>query len=150
MKKILLVLIAALAFVAAASAQPRAFGARIGYGAEISDQYSVSGATFAEMDLGLIGSKGWYVSGLFDFILGSAGAFNFYAGPGIQLGTRNYEETDGGNILKFDAAVVAQIGAEYAFANVPINISLDWRPAVYFNGGGFGWTGFGLAIRYRY
>ena len=150
MKKILAILVAAFAFVAVASAQPRAFGVRIGYGAEISYQYSVSNATFAEMDLGLIGDKGWYVSGLFDFILGSAGQVNFYAGPGIQLGTRNYEETDGGNIFKFDAAIVGQIGAEFEIPGAPINISLDWRPAIYFNHGGFGWTGFGLAIRYRY
>lgn len=150
MKKFLTFLIAVLAFAAVASAQPRAFGARIGYGAEVSYQYSFSPATFGEMDLGLIGDKGWYVSGIFDFLLGSTGAVNFYAGPGVQLGTRNYEETDGGNIMKFDAAIVGQIGAEYEFANIPLNISLDWRPALYFNHGGFGWTGFGIGIRYRY
>lgn len=149
MKKLLAILIAVLAFSAVANAQPRAFGARLGYGAEMSYQYSV-GNNFAEMDLGLVGKKGWYVSALYDFVLGNAGIFNFYAGPGVQLGTKNYEDTDGGNIMKFDAALLGQIGAEVELEALPLNISVDWRPAFSISGGGFYGVGFGLGVRYRF
>ena len=149
MKKILTLLVGVLCFAVAASAQPRAFGARLGYGAEISYQYGL-GNNFAEMDLGLVGNKGWYVSGLYDFSLGNAGIFHFYAGPGVQLGTKNYADTDGGNILKFDAAILGQIGAEVELEAVPLNISLDWRPAFSLTGGGFYGVGVGLGVRYRF
>ena len=149
MKKIIFILVGLLACAAVASAQPRAFGARLGYGAEVSYQYGV-GNNFAEMDLGLVGSKGWYVSGLFDFSLGHAGLFHFYAGPGVQLGTRNYEETDGGDILKFDAALLGQIGVEVELNALPLNLSLDWRPAYSITGGGFYGVGIGLGVRYRF
>lgn len=148
MKKILTLLVGVLCFVAAASAQPRAFGARLGYGAEISYQYSL-GEAFAEMDLGLIGNDGVYVTGVYDFSLGSAGIFSFYAGPGVQLGAHNYKDTDG-NILKFNMAIVGQIGTEVQFDSVPLNLSLDWRPAFSFINGAFGWTGFALGVRYRF
>ena len=70
MKKILTLLVGVLCFVAAASAQPRAFGLRIGYGAEVSYQHDLSDA-FAELDLGLVGKDGFYVTGVYDFILGT-------------------------------------------------------------------------------
>ena len=148
MKKILTLLVGVLCFVAAASAQPRAFGLRIGYGAEVSYQHDLSDA-FAELDLGLVGKDGFYVTGVYDFILGTSGVFNFYAGPGVMLGAYNYEAADG-NVLKFNAAIVGQIGAEVQVATAPVNISLDWRPAYYLNYGGFGWAGFALGIRYRF
>ena len=149
MKKVIAILVAVLAFAAVANAQPRAFGARIGYGAEVSYQYSL-GNNFAEMDLGLVGKQGWYVSALYDIVFGSAGIFSFYAGPGVQLGTKNYEDTDGGDIMKFDAAVLGQIGAEVELDALPLNISLDWRPAFSLGGGGFYGVGIGLGVRYRF
>jgi len=144
MKKIVAILAGVLAFAAVASAQPRAFGVRLGYGAEVSYQHTL-GNDFGEVDLGVVGPNGFYVSGIYDFNLGSAGVLNFYAGPGVQIGASSTE-----NVFHFNAAVVGQIGTEIQLDSAPVNFSLDWRPAIYLNGGGFGWTGFALGIRYRF
>ena len=144
MKKIVAILAGMLAFAAVASAQPRAFGVRLGYGAEVSYQHSL-GNNFAEVDLGVVGPNGFYVSGIYDFDLGSAGVLNFYAGPGVQIGAATSD-----NVFYFNASIVGQIGTEIQLESAPVNFSLDWRPAIYLNGGGFGWTGFALGIRYRF
>ena len=145
MKKLILILVAVLSLTAVAAAQPRAIGLRAGYGGELSYQHG-SGAGFLEADLGFLGgAHGFYVTGIYDFILGSAGICNFYAGPGVQLGFYNYAEQSG-----FNAGVAGQLGVEFEIPSIPLNISLDWRPTYYFQYGGFGWTGFALGIRYRF
>lgn len=144
MKKFFAVLIAALAFTAVASAQPKAIGVRVGNGAEVSYQHYLGGSNFLEADLGFM-SRGFRLTGVYDFNLGYAGNFNFYAGPGASVGFVTSDQT------YFSAAVVGQIGAEFAVPGVPLNFSLDWRPAIYFTGGSvFGWDGFALGIRYRF
>ena len=144
MKKVLAILVAAFAFVAVASAQPRAIGVRAGWGGELSYQHN-AGAGFLEADLGFIANNGFYVTGIYDFILGSAGICNFYAGPGAQLGFYNYADESG-----FNAGIAGQLGVEFEIPSIPMNISLDWRPVYYFNYGGFGWQGIALGIRYRF
>ena len=125
MKKVLAILVAAFAFVAVASAQPRAIGVRAGWGGELSYQHN-AGAGFLEADLGFLANNGFYVTGIYDFILGSAGICNFYAGPGAQLGFYNVGETSG-----FNAGIAGQLGVEFEIPSVPLNISLDWRPVYY-------------------
>ena len=61
MKKVILIVAAVLGFAVVASAQPRAIGARIGWGAEISYQHTLGANNFLEADLG------W---GINDFRLG--------------------------------------------------------------------------------
>ena len=80
MKKVLILMVAVLGFAVAATAQPRAIGARVGYGGEFSYQHSF-GSNFGELDLG------WYahnfdVVGIYDFVLAGSGLCNFYLGPG--------------------------------------------------------------------
>lgn len=144
MKRFVLVLVSILAFAAVASAQPRALGVRAGFGGEISYQHG-GGAGFLEADLGFLANNGFYVTGIYDFILGSSGICNFYAGPGVQLGMYNHADQTG-----FNAGVAGQLGVEFEIPSVPLNISLDWRPVFYFNYGGFGWQGIALGIRYRF
>ena len=144
MKKVLAILVAAFAFVAVASAQPRALGVRAGWGGELSYQHG-AGAGFLEADLGFLANNGFYVTGIYDFILGSAGICNFYVGPGVQLGFYNYSGDQG-----FNAGIAGQLGVEFEIPSVPLNLSLDWRPVYYFNYGGFGWQGIALGIRYRF
>ena len=150
MKKFFAVMVAALAFAAVASAQPKAVGGRIGYGFEVSYQHYVRGMDFVEADLGIMGN-GIAITGIYDFHIGSAGNFNFYGGPGAQLGCSTYKDGNGDVKADFLAAVVGQIGAEFNVPGVPLNFSLDWRPAINFvSGFNFGWTGFALGIRYRF
>ncbi len=144
MKKVLAILVAAFAFVAVASAQPRALGVRAGWGGELSYQHG-AGAGFLEADLGFLANNGFYVTGIYDFILGSAGICNFYAGPGVQLGFYNHADQSG-----FNAGIAGQLGVEFEIPSVPLNLSLDWRPVYYFNYCGFGWQGIALGIRYRF
>ena len=148
MKKVIAVLLAAFAFVAVASAQPRAIGLRGGwnnhFGGELSYQHSL-GANFAEFDLGLYGQN-FSITGVYDFILGNAGAINFYGGPGATL---QFTNTDNG--VAYGGGIVGQLGAEWE-TSIPLNISLDWRPTCWLLGGHpyFGWQGIALGIRYRF
>ena len=144
MKKIIAILVGVLAFAAVASAQPRALGVRAGYGGELSYQHSL-GQNFLEADLGFLAGHGFYLTGVYDFVLANSGICNFYAGPGVQLGFYNHAEESG-----FNAGIAGQLGVEFEVPSVPLNISLDWRPVYYFNYGGFGWQGIALGIRYRF
>jgi len=145
MKKLIVVLLSVFAFVAVASAQPRALGVRAGYGAELSYQHGVSSGFF-EADLGFLGSgHGFYVTGLYDFVFASSGIANFYVGPGAQLGFYDDGEHSGINL-----GIAGQLGVEFEIPSIPLNLSLDWRPVYHFNYGGFGWQGIALGIRYRF
>lgn len=150
MKKFIVVVLSVIAFAAVASAQPRAIGLRAGYGAEISYQHYMGAENFLEADFGLVGSHGFYLTGVYNFNIGYAGPFSFYAGPGAQAGVYNYKNADGNSALALNLAVGGQIGAEWAIPSAPINISLDWRPMFYLMHGGFGWDGFALGLRYRF
>lgn len=141
MKKIIVALVAILTVSAVASAQPRTIGLRGTWGAEISYQHSL-GSNFVEADLGLFGN-GFFLTGIYDFVFASEGNFNFYAGPGASLGVGFAEGTG------FNLGIAAQIGVEYNF-DIPLTLSLDWRPVFNFFYGGFGYQGFGLGIKYRF
>ena len=151
MKKILTIALSVLAFAAVASAQPRAIGVRVGGSAEASYQHSL-GNNFLEADLGLniLNGNGFYLTGVYDFVFASTSGFNFYAGPGAQLGFYNRKNDEGNNEGHFSLAIAGQLGAEYEFNAIPFNISLDWRPCWDFLGNGFGWSSFALGFRYRF
>lgn len=150
MKKLIVVALCAVLFSVVASAQPRALGLRGGYGAELSYQHSL-GANFAEIDLGLGYANTFHLTGVYNFNIGNAEAFGFYAGPGASVGMYNFTNSDGNKALGLSLAVVGQIGAEYVFSSIPLQISLDWRPAFRFIGDpGFGWQGFALGVRYMF
>lgn len=151
MKKLLLVFIASVAFAALASAQPRAVGIRAGYGGEVSYQHGMAGEDFLELDLGLVGGAGFYLTGIYDFSFSGSNGFNFYAGPGAQLGAYQVVNTQGKKTASFSAALVGQLGVEYFIPSAPIQLSFDWRPAFYFAGSTkFGWTSFALGLRYSF
>lgn len=143
MKKLIAIAVAVLCFTAAASAQSRSLGARITYGLEASYQHSFGEDKFLEADLGWF-NHGFYVTGIYDFIIASEGNFNFYAGPGAEIGFYDNEDDSG-----LEVAVAGQLGMEYNF-NMPLTLSLDWRPAYYFQYNGFDWRGLALGIRYRF
>jgi hypothetical protein len=138
MKKIILIAALVLGFAAAASAQPKAIGLRIGGGAELSYQHNV-GANFIEADLGLESFKNLGVAATYNFSIAEFGdGFKFYAGPGIGLG---FAES-------LMVGVAGQAGIEYNFASAPVNISVDVRP--YFDFMGVGLVGWYPHIGVRY
>ena len=142
MKKFIMVIAAVLCLSSAAFAQSRALGVRATYRAELSYQHSI-GSNFVEADLGWF-NHGFYLTGVYDFVFASEGNFNFYAGPGAAVGFYNDSETSGINL-----GIAGQLGLEYNF-NIPLQLSLDWRPVFNFIHGGFGWEGIALGIRYRF
>ena len=138
MKKIILIAALVFGFAAAASAQPKAIGLRIGGGAELSYQHNV-GANFIEADLGLESFKNLGVAATYNFSIAEFGdGFKFYAGPGIGLG---FAES-------LMVGVAGQAGIEYNFASAPVNISVDVRP--YFDFMGVGLVGWYPHIGVRY
>ncbi len=144
MKKFILIIAAALTMSAVATAQPKAIGVRIGYGAELSYQHYIGSAHFMEADLGWF-SKGFSGSLAYDFNVASSGPVSFYVGPQVGFGMLAYE-----NATKFHFGVGAQLGVEYDF-NIPFNISLDWKPTFYLiPGTSFGWSSIALGLRYRF
>lgn len=145
MKRILILLVAALGISIAANAQSRALGLRAGYGGELSYQHSF-GSNFAEFDLGWF-SRGFDIVGIYDFVIAGNGQVNLYAGPGAQLGFYNHYDGD----ARVNVGIAGQLGVEWNIPSIPLQLSVDWRP-VYFlmHEGGFGYDSVGLGIRYRF
>ena len=142
MKKIFAVVVAVFAFVALASAQPRALGVRVGWGGEISYQHTLGAENFLEVDAGW-GANSVSIGAAYDFQIAPVGPFGFYAGPSAQVWM--------GGDNDFVLGVGAQVGLEYIFPSFPLQISLDWRPVFdIVPSTGFGWQSVGLGIRYAF
>ena len=114
---------------AAAAAQPRAVGLRLGNGGEVSYQHTV-GQNFIQVDGGLGidiyngNALGVGATAVYNFMIAQPqwtdrGEWGFYAGPAVKMGYLWV----GGYL-----AVGAQVGLEYNF-NFPLQVSLDIRPA---------------------
>lgn len=143
MKKFFAIMSAIICFSAVAMAQPRAIGVRIGYGAELSYQHTMGAQNFGELDLGW--SPGT-INGSFayDFHVAPLGPLNFYAGPQVSLSLINLQSK-----AAFGMGVGAQLGLEYIFDRIPLQLSLDWKPTfVFIPATAFGWSSIALGIRY--
>ncbi len=145
MKKILLIAVLALTTAFAAIAQPRAIGARLGWGAEVSYQHNL-GNNFLELDLGLpsFGALGVGLTGVYDFVIAqpqwTPGTWTFYAGPGAQVGT-----SFGAGVFAMNVGVVGQVGLSYQF-QFPLELSLDLRPGLGFAFGSASYGGETVAV----
>lgn len=152
MKKIFTLVTAALLLAVAASAQPRAVGLRFGgsahsfaLGGELTYQHDLGERSFIDASLGGY-RHGANIAGTWNFIFASVDNFNIYAGPGANFSLYNTDEG-----LNLDLGVVAQVGTEYRFGSIPLNLALEWRPGVYFfHGINFSPYGVSLAVRYRF
>ena len=148
MKRFLVTILTLAAFASVSAAQPRALGVRGGYGVELSYQHNLN-SNFIEADLGWA-PKELNIVATYDFVFANIGDFNFYAGPGVRVGS--FETSN--NVVGLNLGIAAQIGAEFIIPAVPINISLDWRPVVNFFGEdkqrGFNGKYAALGIRYRF
>ena len=153
MKKILLTIILIAGFALAASAQPRALGLRLGWGAELSYQHNVSGADFVEANLGLYTFNAINLASTYNFMIAQPnwtdrGEWGFYGGPGAALGVGFMEENKGYVHL----AVAGQLGLEYTFW-FPLQLSFDLRPQIGFQFGSkalYYGIGPALSVRYRF
>ena len=152
MKKTIFTILLFLACTLAVSAQTRAVGVRLGGTAEVSYQHCMPSDNFLEVDAGLSylnNFSGVHVTGIYDFVFANVDRLSIYAGPGAQMGVYN-QKTDDGIATSFHLGIAGQLGAEFAFRAVPINLSLDWRPCWAFIGNSFHADSFCLGVRYRF
>lgn len=161
MKKLILsaVMLMGLASAQAQDISKNAVGLRLGdndgFGGEVSYQRGLSGNNRLEFDLGWRNSNdvdAFKLVGLYHWVWNIDGGFNWYAGVGGGLGSWNYNVNGvKDNGMYFLGA--GDIGIEYNF-DVPIQLSLDFRPELYFNSDDFRDDNFGpdiaLGIRYKF
>ena len=125
MKKFIITAALVLGFAVAASAQPKALGLRLGYGAELSYQHYMKGLNFIEADLGLGDFAYLNLSATYNYMIAQpqwteTGSWGFYAGPGLALGL-------GQEVLNI--GIAGQVGLEYTF-DFPLQLSVDIRPQI--------------------
>jgi len=168
MKKLLLsaFMLAGLAFSTQAQ-EKNAIGIRIGdndgFGGEVSYQRKLGSDNRLELDLGIRNSNhydAFKLAALYQWVWNIEGGFNWYAGVGGGVGTWSYDYDGPGN-GPFDndyeddgtfLFVAGDIGIEYNF-DFPLQLSLDFRPELYFNDD-YGGDNFGpdiaLGARFRF
>ncbi|KOS04990.1 hypothetical protein AM493_02250 [Flavobacterium akiainvivens] len=153
-----------LAFAAQAQDGGRnALGLRLGdndgFGGEISYQRLLGDNNRLELDLGWRNSNNYdafKLAALYQWVWNIEGGFNWYAGVGGGLGTWSYDyDGPGSNDFDDDGTfifVAGDIGIEYNF-DIPLQLSLDFRPELYFNddyrGDNFG-PDIALGIRFKF
>lgn len=127
-----------------------------GFGGEISYQRGLSKKTRLELDLGWRNSNhvdALKIAALHQWVWNIDGGFNWYAGVGGGLASwsYNYQGYKDSGLGLFAAG---DIGIEYNFDEAPIQLSLDFRPEIYFNSDDWREENFGpdiaLGIRYRF
>ena len=163
MKKVILTVFMLIGLAINTEAQDiskNALGLRLGdndgFGGEVSYQRGLSKNNRLEFDLGWRNSN--YVSafklgGLYQWLWEIDNGFNWYAGVGAGVGSWNYNQSGISNSGTFLFGA-GDIGIEYNFNEVPIQISLDFRPELYINSNGYRNNNFGpdlgLGIRYKF
>lgn len=132
-----------------------------GFGVEFSYQRGLGDNNRLEADFGWRNNSvvnAVKLTGLYQWVWNIEGGFNWYAGVGGGLGSWNYNKRYK-NSFKYDPYdeekgvylfAAGDIGIEYNF-DIPLMISVDFRPEIYINGYGesFG-PDLGIGIRYQF
>jgi len=155
MKKTITLLLLSLIAVSAYAQDisDHAIGLRLGdgdgYGAEITYQRALGDNNRLEIDLGIESGddfNGFKATGIYQWVWNIDGGFNWYAGAGGGLGTADRDNDDSGVFL----LAAGQVGIEYNF-DIPLQLSLDLRPEIYFGGFRDGFDpDIALSVRYRF
>lgn len=162
MKKIILsaFMLMGLAFsTQAQEISKNALGLRLGdndgFGGELSYQRGLSDNNRLELDLGWRNSNNvdaFKLTGVYQWVWNIDGGFNWYAGVGGGVGNWSID-APGVDDSKTFAFVAGDLGIEYKFDEVPIQLSLDIRPELYFSDNYYG-DNFGpdlaLGIRFTF
>ncbi len=160
MKKLVVTLVALLGFASFSNAQEissHALGLRLGdndgFGGEITYQKALSSNNRLELDLGWRNSNNinaFKLIGLYQWVWNIDGGFNWYAGAGGGVGSWNNKVADANGSV---VVLAGDIGIEYNF-DIPLLLSLDFRPEFYFGGNGFRSNNFGpdiaLGIKFQF
>lgn len=121
-----------------------------GFGTEISYQRGLSDNNRIEANLGWRNNhnvSAFKLTGIYQWIWEIDNSFNWYAGAGAGLGS--WSATDKSGSFLF---VAGNVGIEYNLKDLPLLISLDYRPE--FGGHGYFDNNYGsdvaLGIRYKF
>lgn len=152
MKKVVLIMIAVMGLAFASQAQDNNIGVRLGggqgYNAELSWQH-VIGDNRMEFDLGWANyndASSFSLTGIYQFVFDLPYNFAWFIGPGANVGMTSFDER-----AHFALALAGQVGVEYDFAAIPLQLSLDIRPRLYIvPSTDFHWGDIALGIRYRF
>ena len=130
-----------------------------GFGGEISYQARLSSSHRLELDLGWRDGKnynGYKLSGLHQWVMPIEDRFNWYVGLGGGLGSYNFNDkkfNDGNDYKDTFIFAAGDIGIEYNF-NIPLLISLDFRPELGFGDSNYNNDGLdldiALGLRYQF
>lgn len=129
MKRIIAIAVLLLGFALAASAQPKSFGLRAGYGLELSYQHN-AGPGFIETDFGVLAGEmhGLRLAALYDWVVLNRSwkpcDFKLYVGPGLTAGM--YDKG------KFGFGLAGQFGCEFSFKKLPVEVTVDTCPGLWF------------------
>lgn len=158
MKKTALILgmVTLISLSVTAQQYDKAIGVRGGLFNGVTYKQAISSSTYFE-GLASFRWNGFMVTGLYEItkpIDSNAPGLDWYYGFGAHVGF--WDDTDSGpwDEGDFDGPMIGAdgiIGMEYTFEEVPVNLSLDWKPAINL----FGYDGFwsdnvALSIRYTF
>ena len=138
-----------------------AVGLRVGwgFGADFKHFLSEESALEAIVNFRRVGVLGFgytyiQVTGLYEIhkpLEDVAPGLQWYFGGGgfVGFGKTNVGVLGSAGEANTSIGVLGVIGLDYAFEDIPLNVSLDWMPGISLTGGSgfFGRTG-GLAVRY--
>ena len=157
-KSLILATILAVVCVGSAVAQPRAIGANIGYGIDLSYQHSLGEANMIDLSVNVPFFEGIGATATYDWVnpFGAVipwdyeGQWNWNLGVGAGLGIYGFKAP------AFYAGVVGHVGVSYDFW-FPMQLSLDYRPnigivggeGITFNTSGL-YSGITLGVRYLF
>lgn len=157
-KSVLLVAVMAVLGVVTAVAQPRAIGANIGYGIDVSYQHNLGANNMIDLSVNLPGFMGIGATCTYDWInpfntqipWSYKGEWNWALGVGAGAGFY-------WGALAGYAGVVGHCGVAYDFW-FPLELSFDYRPNIgaWFGDGWAGFYGYGLytgitlGVRYKF
>lgn len=126
-----------------------------GSGAEINGRF---GAESGRVEGSLAWSGGnnhssFFLAGVYQIVKPLEGGFDYYYGAGLALGLHSWRHNHNNNDWNTGASVgvPVQLGIEYNFSELPLNLSLDLRPIITLRREGiFVPSSLGLGIRYMF
>ncbi len=165
LKKAIFLAVAVIGLAFAAKAQNNAIGVRLSggnqwYCGEISYQRSINDLNRIEADLGYRVDDEYDIGYLFltgvyqlHFDISAAKNLGWYFGFGPRFELFYYDGHSYNHPINFAGAAgaVGQVGMDYHFNAIPLQLSLDFRPCLYLIPNAvLRWADFGLSIRYRF
>ncbi len=130
------------------------FGGGDGFGSEVTYQKALGEENRLEVNLGWNTDddfSGFKLTGLYQWVWHLDGNFNWYAGAGGGLGNYEYELPNLPDENETFIFIAGQVGLEYNFDEIPLQLSLDTRPELSFGNLNDDLDlGIALSARYRF